>query len=165
MPLLWLLPSSKDARYIAAIAALGLLLIAAGREIVILRNTPPRIVEKIVVETHVVEKKVAGPVVIREKIVTQPSGERIVERIIERAPVTTEKGTDTEKVVDRAVTPAFAGGKLWTFTASSNPRDIKNPSIGLSRSFGIISLGYSHDVGQGAKFDDGHHINLGIPLF
>lgn len=162
MPFLWLIPRSKEGKHLAAIAILLLLLIAAGIKIVQL-SAAPKIVERVVVETKIVEKRVAGPVIVRERIVTQPGGERIVERTIERAAVTTEKGTEIDKQSERTVTPPHVA--LWNGTASFNPSDINKPSLGLSRSFGIITVGYSHDVGQGMKLNDGHHINLGIPLF
>lgn len=169
MPFLWLLPDSKDVRYVIVIAVLGLLLVFAGIKIIHQQDAlaaKPKIEVHTVVETKLVEHRVAGPVVIHEKIVTLPSGEKTVDREITRAPVTTDKDADTEKHEDRKETPVGLPSKLWTLTGSFNPRDYKhNPSVGLSRSFGIISIGYSHDVGQSMTLNDGHHINLGIPLF
>lgn len=174
MPFLWLIPRSKDGRFIAAIVILALLLIAAGRQIVRLNaalDAKPKIVERVVVETKIVEKKVAGPVIIREKIVTQPGGEKIVERVIERAEVTTEKGTDIAKDSQRTETPIGRPQKLWTLGLSGNPSEIAkklplhDASVSLNRSFGIISVGYGHVLDPRVKFNDGHRINLGIPLF
>ena len=55
---------------------------------------------KPLVETKIVErvvvKKVAGPVRVVEKITTAKSGERVVERTIERASVVSEKGSSSE---------------------------------------------------------------------
>lgn len=167
MPLLWLIPRSKDGRFVAIIAILGLLLFLAGRQIVRLNaalDAKPKIVERVVVETKIVEKRVAGPVVIREHVVTS-NGVKTIERTIEKSSVVTDRGTEIDKDAHRTETPIGRPEKLWTGIASFNPKDIKKPSLGLRRSFGLFDLGYSHDVGTGMKFEDGHHINLGIPLF
>lgn len=160
MTLLLAMLRSKDARYLTVIAILAFMVVMAGRKITQLEASP-KIVERVVVETHFVEKKVAGPVVVREKIIMD-HGIKTTERVIERAAVTTDKNSDVVKESEKIVTPGHVD--LWSLTGSLNPRD-GSKSLGLSRSLGFISIGYSHDVGRGAKLENGHHINLGIPLF
>jgi hypothetical protein len=67
-------------------------------------SAPVRVEEKVRVETKVVtvtewkdrivEKRVAGPVRVRT-ITIEKAGERIVERVVERGPVTTETAADS----------------------------------------------------------------------
>ncbi len=161
---------NKDVKYLAVIVALGALLIGAGRRITQLTDAlaaKPKIEIRTVVKTKIVERRVAGPVHVVEKIITQLDGGKVVERTIDRGQVTTETANEIVKAVARVETPGVLLNeqKLWSLTGSVNPSDMRKPTVGFSRSFGILSLGYSHDIGVNMRLNEGHHINLGIPVF
>lgn len=165
MPLLWLLPRSRDGRYLGVIGLLLVLLILSLRRITQLDSAlamKPKIEVHTVTETKIVEKKIAGPVVIREKIVTRPGGEKIVERLIERAEVRVDRVSgQTLAQMARPICPAFEGVKTWAVGGALNLRHRDRGSVGLSKSFGNLSLGASHAVGAGAHVGD---ISAGLSL-
>jgi hypothetical protein len=86
--------------YIAAGVLLALVAAFLGGRF----SAPARVEEKVRVETkiqtvtewkdRVVEKRVAGPVRVRTITIEKPGGERVVERVVERGPVTTETAAD-----------------------------------------------------------------------
>jgi hypothetical protein len=85
---------------IAAGAALALVAAFVGGRF----SAPVRVEERVKVSMQtdtkieyrdrVVERVVKGPVRVRTITITKPGGERIVERVVERGPVTTERETD-----------------------------------------------------------------------
>lgn len=99
---LW--PKSLDANLAIGSIALALMLMLAGWRIVQLQGqlaAKPAVESK--TEVRTVTRTVAGPVRIVERFVDTPGPERIIERVTERGPVTTEKGT--ERAVERSETP------------------------------------------------------------
>jgi hypothetical protein len=69
-------------------------------------SRPAKVVETVKVETktvtvtewrdRVVEKRVQGPVRVRTITIEKPGGERVVERVVDRGPVTTDTTTDRD---------------------------------------------------------------------
>lgn len=105
---------SKDGRYLLVIAALLLCVVVLVRKTrvqAVALAEKPKVELKEVVKT--VEKKIAGPVRVVEKIVVKSGGERIVERVIYRDGVTTEKGSETAtEKSEEAACPGQAS-KRW----------------------------------------------------
>lgn len=93
-----------DRRYLTTIGVLLVVCVASLQRVAHLSAAlaaKPKI--EVRTQTKTVIKRIAGPVSVREKIVYLPGGERIVERVIERAPVETERATDAE--TERVTTP------------------------------------------------------------
>jgi hypothetical protein len=88
--------------YIAAGVLLALVAAFIGGRF----SAPVRVEEKVRVETktvtvtewkdRVVEKRIAGPVRVRTITIERPGGERVVERVVERGPVTVERSGESE---------------------------------------------------------------------
>jgi hypothetical protein len=145
--------------YIAAGALLALVAAFVGGRY----SRPARTVETVRVETkivtqtewkdRVVEKRVAGPARVRTVTREVPGGERIVERIVERGPVTTERNTDItgtasattdQASATRRVTEAGRPGWAAGISATTDPRALSSRRLGLEldrRLLGTVWLG------------------------
>jgi hypothetical protein len=83
---------------------------------------PVRVEEKVRVETRtvtvtewkdrIIEKRIAGPVRVRTITIEKPGGERVVERIVERGPVTTETAADLSGSTAVAASSAAASSRV-----------------------------------------------------
>lgn len=135
------------------ILVLGTLLAVAGKHIqdlnVALRSKPK---VEIVYKDRVVEKRVQGPVRIEEKVIETPGKDRVIERVITRDAVVTDRSTDREG--SHTETPVCPAPKTWAIGGGIDLRRRDRGAVGISKSFGDLSLGVGHAVGEGATLLD-----------
>lgn len=162
MPLLLLLrklrlPTRGEAELLGLVAFV-LLFASWQRRGEAIKTRDAIIAAKPMIEERVKEVRIEGPVRVVEKIVKSADGACTIERTTERAEVRTERAAEH---MERPVCPAPDRIKTWAVGGGLNLRHRDRGSVGLSKSFGDLGLGLSHDVGAGAKLGD---MSAGISL-
>lgn len=95
--------------------------------------------------TRTVVKRVEGPVRVQEKIILQPGGERIIERVVDRGPVTTDSGSEVaqDRKESQPVLPARPRNRILGIGASPyDPRLASSVRAGYALGYFDISAAY-----------------------
>ena len=144
------LPTRGEAEIIGLVA-FAMLFMSWQRRGEAIKTRDAIIAAKPLIEEHVREVRVEGPVRIVEKIVKQADGACTIERVTERAEVTTSREAE-RKETPICLPPAVA--KTWAIGGGVNLRHRDRGSVGVSKSLGDLSIGLSHALGSGARPGD-----------
>lgn len=167
MPLLLLsflrrlrLPSRGEVELAGVVVIVGLLAYTGRlRERVAARDAA--LAARPTVEERVQLVRVEAPVRVVEKIVRGADGACSIERTTERGAVTTT--TDSARKETPACLPA-AAVKTWALGGGLDLRRRDRGNVGLSKSFGDLTLGLGHAWGGDARLGDVSG-NLSIKVF
>lgn len=155
MPLLLLLrklrlPTRGEAELIGIIAFV-LLFASWLRRGEAIKTRDAVIAAKPTIEERIVEKRIEGPVRVVEKIIKSADGACSIERVTERGPVVIERAAEH---TERPVCASTIAVKTWAVGGALDLQRRDRGSAGISKSFGNISFGFSHDLGVGAHLGD-----------
>jgi len=144
------LPSRSEAELLGVVAFV-LLFASWLRRGEAIKTRDAIIAAKPMVEERVREVKVEGPVRVVEKIVKGADGSCSIERTTDRGEVTTSREADRKETPICLPTPA---GKTWAIGGGLDLRRRDRGTVGLSKSYGDLSIGLGHAWGAEAKPGD-----------